>query len=286
MSLTLWYVSAVLPKPVVEMAALRLGACSIALAISSGACVSMHRVPSQPVPREIVADKIESTSTVANLAASEEPAAPETPPVDTAVIHVVEPGQTLWRIAHSYGVPLAVLARANEIDDATRIDVGQTLRVPGALEPLTIAAYPAPLDAPPQVAAPGATFAWPVAGGTILSHFGVVRRSGRHAGIDIRGERGQPVLAAQAGRVTFSGSSMRGYGKTVMLDHGDGWVSLYAHNSALHVAVGDFVQRGQAIADVGRTGNATTDHCHFEIRQGDRPVDPLQLLEPMHGALR
>lgn len=241
----------------------------------------MRRVPTLPLPQEI-----ETVSTVVDPVAPVIPAGSAALSAEPGVVHVVEPGQTLWRIARTYGVPLAILARTNAIDDPTQIAVGQNLRIPGAFEPLSIPPFPAPLALPSDESAVRAGFTWPIVGGEILSHFGVERRSGRHAGIDIRGERGQAVLAAQSGQVIFSGDGMRGYGKTVMLDHGDGWISLYAHNSALLVGVGDFVERGQIIAEVGRTGNATTEHCHFEIRQGARPVDPLQLLEPLRGALR
>ena len=85
------------------------------------------------------------------------------------------------------------------------------------------------------------------------------------------------MLAVRSGRVLYS-SSMRDYGRTVILDHGDGLRSLYAHNSKLLVQKGQQVYRGQAIARVGRTGNATTEHCHFEIRRDEVPVDPLPYL--------
>jgi murein DD-endopeptidase MepM/ murein hydrolase activator NlpD len=79
---------------------------------------------------------------------------------------------------------------------------------------------------------------------------------------------------------------MRGYGKTVILDHGDGLRSLYAHNAKLLVRVGQSVERGQPVALLGRTGNATADHCHFEIRRGDRRLDPLLFLLPSLEAQR
>ena len=71
---------------------------------------------------------------------------------------------------------------------------------------------------------------------------------------------------------------MRGYGNTVILDHGEGFQSLYAHNSRLLVRAGDEVSRGEPIAVVGKSGNATGEHCHFEIRKDRVPVDPLPYL--------
>ena len=201
------------------------------------------------------------------------------------VVHVVEGGQTLWRIARAYGIELDELARANDILDPSVIEAGQVLFVPGAA---------APLDVPPYRAPKGKNrkkkrdreWAWPVAEPQVLSPFGASRRAHAHQGIDLRGASGSPVVASRAGRVVYSGSGMRGYGKTVVVDHGDGTSSLYAHNSRLLVEAGEQVERGQAIAELGRSGHATTEHCHFEIRQRGRAVDPLLHLEPTAGIRR
>jgi murein DD-endopeptidase MepM/ murein hydrolase activator NlpD len=215
-------------------------------------------------------------------------AAPQRRPVETAkevqesdgVYHIVRPGQTLWRIARAYGVGLEELAQANGIDDPTSVAAGRPLYVPGASAVLNIPAYPAP---PPAAALPqtaAGEWQWPVVHGEILSHFGAPRKNHDHAGIDIDGRRGQKVLAARAGLVSYSGNTMRGYGRTVVLDHEDGFHSLYAHNDRLLVEAGQRVDRGQPIALVGRTGNASGDHCHFEIRREAVPIDPLLYLMP------
>jgi murein DD-endopeptidase MepM/ murein hydrolase activator NlpD len=194
------------------------------------------------------------------------------------IYHIILPGQTLWRIARAYGVTVDELATANGIADPSRITSGFPLFVPGATEVLDVAGYPAPLR-------PKSTsdWLWPVEDGAIISYFGAQRRNHRHAGIDIRGERRQQVRAARGGRVVYSGATMRGYGKTIVIDHGDGFHSLYAHNDKLLVSVGQRIERGEAIALVGMTGNATVEHCHFEIRRGDLPVDPLIFLQPLEA---
>ena len=128
-----------------------------------------------------------------------------------------------------------------------------------------------------QAQEPHPVLAWPVRGREILSRFGASRRTHRHTGLDIRGKGGDPVMAAAAGSVTFS-SSMSGYGKTVIINHGGGLQTLYAHNKALLVHLGEHVSRGQEIATVGRTGNASTEHCHFEVRRHNVAVDPLTYL--------
>jgi len=98
-----------------------------------------------------------------------------------------------------------------------------------------------------------------------------------HDGVDIAAPTGTPVKAAAAGRVIFSGS-VAGYGNMVEVDHGDGMVTRYGHNSVNLVAAGDEVQAGQSIALVGSTGRSTGSHLHFEVRKAGKPVDPGVLL--------
>ena len=112
----------------------------------------------------------------------------------------------------------------------------------------------------------------------MVSRFGEPRRTHRHAGLDISGRHGQKIVAAAPGRVIYSDDRMRGYGNTVILDHGKGYQSLYAHNSRLLVRAGEKVAQGQPIAVMGKSGNATGEHCHFEIRKDRVPVDPMPYL--------
>ena len=119
-------------------------------------------------------------------------------------------------------------------------------------------------------------FKWPVPG-SISSKFGP--RWGRfHNGIDIRAPRGTPIRAAMDGRVIFSGRQ-RGYGKTVIINHGN-YRTLYGHAGKLLVKQGEWVDAGHVVGLVGATGNSRGVHLHFEIRTaGDRPIDPLPLME-------
>lgn len=116
-------------------------------------------------------------------------------------------------------------------------------------------------------------FSWPVQGGIVRSPFGM-RHGRQHAGIDISAPSGSPIYAARDGVVAYSGHKYRGYGNVVMIDHGDGFITVYAHNRANLVHEGDLVVRGQMIAHVGATGNATGAHCHFEIRNDNISADP------------
>ncbi len=116
--------------------------------------------------------------------------------------------------------------------------------------------------------------------------FGEPRRHHTHAGVDIRGARGQEILASRDGVVAFCGRTRSGYGTMVILDHGDGVQTLYAHAQKVLVKTGEKVERGTPIALVGRTGNATTEHCHFELRVENRPVDPMPHLQTVTQASR
>lgn len=121
---------------------------------------------------------------------------------------------------------------------------------------------------------PSGRFGWPSASRRISSYFGP-RWGGYHYGIDISGPRGTAIYAADSGVVTFSGFS-GGYGRTVIIDHGGGVSTLYAHNSSNLVSVGTRVTKGQQIARMGATGNATGSHVHFEIRINGTRVNPMR----------
>ena len=198
------------------------------------------------------------------------------------IVHIVQLGQTLWRIARAYDVDLDALVAANGIEDPSRVDVGTPIFIPGARATIAVAPYPAPpptaRSAPDIRREPSADFLWPVDGGEFMRPFGEPRRHHLHAGVDIRGARGQDILAARDGVVAFCGRTKTGYGTMVVLDHGDSVQTLYAHAQKVLVKRGDTVRRGQPIALLGRTGNATTEHCHFELRLENRAVDPMPYL--------
>lgn len=206
------------------------------------------------------------------------------------VIHHVREGENLYRIGLRYGVEPKVIARANAIRDVRTLRVGQRLFVPRPTRRLDVA--PAPrAQAPPgsgaareearRVARKAAVrptsprFAWPIRG-RLSSRFGI-RRGRPHEGIDIAAARGTPIYAAEAGRVIESGR-MRGYGKVVIVKHAGSYRTIYAHASRLLVRKGQFVERGQKIAEVGSTGRSSGPHLHFEVRRREQPRDPLAYL--------
>jgi len=211
-------------------------------------------------------------------------------------VHEVKPGDTLTALAKKYGVTVAVIVKANRLASADdRLKIGQRLVIPPP-DTATIArrgspsqpsgaprvATPAGAGPPPRLAlgvpdfdGEAPLFLWP-ADGPVISTFGH-RRSGWHGGIDIKALPGTPVQAAAAGVVVTSGVEAR-YGLVVKIEHRQGFVTVYAHNDVNLVEVGDRVESGEFIALVGRTGRATTDHVHFEIRRDGRAYNPLYLL--------
>ncbi len=116
--------------------------------------------------------------------------------------------------------------------------------------------------------------------GTRTDPFG--RGSAHHLGIDIDANSGDPITAAAEGVVSFSGVR-NGYGNVVEIDHGNGYKTLYAHNSSNLVRVGDVVRAGQLIGKVGSTGRSTGSHLHFEVMLNGRQVNPRQYLDKARG---
>jgi murein DD-endopeptidase MepM/ murein hydrolase activator NlpD len=122
----------------------------------------------------------------------------------------------------------------------------------------------------------------PVANGFISSYFGERSdpfdgRDAFHKGVDFAGAQGSRVMAVAAGVVTWAGERT-GFGKLIEINHGDGFVTRYAHNECTLVAVGETVKRGEAVALMGSTGRSTGPHVHFEVLRNGRQVDPLSFI--------
>lgn len=182
------------------------------------------------------------------------------------ICHKVQRGQTLYSISHAYQIDLGTMADINGIQDPGRIEAGRLLFVPGVTTPL---------DVSPTILNP--LLAWPLAG-QVTSAFGVEGgRRPHHEGIDIDGVKGDLIRAAAAGKVVWAGTE-RGYGNMVVLDHGGGLSTVYAHAERLLVGSEEWVSAGEPVARVGDTGNARGAHLHFEVRRDGRPLNPMPLL--------
>ena len=126
---------------------------------------------------------------------------------------------------------------------------------------------------------------WPVRSGWISSGFGerndpFTGKRARHLGLDFAGIKGSEILGVASGVVTWSGSR-QGYGKMLEIDHGNGYVTRYAHNDELLVKAGDGVTAGQMIAKMGSTGRASSPHVHFEVLYRGKAVNPYQFVKQM-----
>ncbi len=191
--------------------------------------------------------------------------------------YVVQAGDNLYSIAFLLETTPDALQAANRWMQPDRLAPGMRLKVPASAA--TIAAgqgsdneYTA--DAGP-VRASG--YIWPLRSYKVSSGFG--RRWGRlHAGIDLRAPQGTPIRAAADGEVVFAGFS-GAYGRMIVISHGQGIETVYAHNSRNRVRKGQRVQKGEIIGNVGRSGNATGYHVHFDFRRNGRPLDPVRQIQ-------
>lgn len=155
----------------------------------------------------------------------------------------------------------------------------------GRLEVASAVATPALASGSPATASAAPRLRGPIIGGRVSSHFGKVRASistTPHRGIDLVAARGTPVRSPAAGRVLSAEASYSlapKYGTVVVIDHGDGWQTLYAHLDSFTVKAGDTVQAGDSLGTVGSTGVATGPHVHVEVHRDGERVDPAQAIE-------
>lgn len=183
------------------------------------------------------------------------------------IVHLVQPGETLLDISKTYHVNINVIAARNGQTDPNTILAGQRLMIPRS----------APgIESLPSRGLAAGWLSWPLFG-AISSSFGL-RDGKHHEGIDIAVEAGTPIRAAAPGRVVFAGP--RGtYGLAVIIDHGDGVRTLYAHCSKILTAEGDAVDTNTVLALAGNTGKSTGPHLHLEVLRNGTPLDPLNYLE-------
>jgi len=192
------------------------------------------------------------------------------------VYHTVKRGETLWRIARTYGIDLQTLAETNNIIDPTQIKVDQKIFIPGAtsLKKVIIEDKDS-FYSPPTIIKRKGEFIWPVEGEVVI-RFGV-QEGLRHEGIEIAAPLGTPVKAAQSGVVVFEGN-LKGYGNLLIIKHENDFKTVYAYNQVNLVSAGSKVKQGEIIAKVGNTGRASSPRLHFQIRDKDQARNPIFFL--------
>ena len=224
-------------------------------------------------------------------------------PNQDGIFYVMKKDETIEAVSKRYGVSMGKIYQVNADVDVAALKPGQEIFLPGARPAGLIEHH---VDNTKLAEAKKANqkalknlakneknqkgevavsnpsgFRWPLMG-RINSPFGwrqhpITKRRDFHTGIDIKGNRGDPIKGAGAGRVAYSGW-MGGYGKVIVIEHSNGQSTLYAHCSTLLVGKGANVSSGQLIAKVGTTGRSTGPHLHFEVRNGNSPVNPIKYL--------
>jgi lipoprotein YgeR len=194
--------------------------------------------------------------------------------------HTVQRGETVSSIADKYGVSAVRIVQDNRLSHPDRIEVGQKLRVAGGrVAGVSVSEPPAVAErAEPPVrkvtgkVEPTGRFTWPLRGSIVRGY------SPSSRGIAIGASPNETVTAADGGRVVLASDEMRGYGRVVMLDHGNGYTTVYANNAKLLVGEGEAVRQGQPIAKAGSTGRASQGQVEFRVYRNGVPQDPRQCL--------
>ncbi len=200
-------------------------------------------------------------------------------------VYKVKRGDTLYSISWRYGMNYKTLAAINNIRAPYNIYVGQKLVFKNSKKSTTTSkqtqskkSVPATTTRSSQKVESRSTavssWLWPTKG-KVISTF-ASSATGRN-GIAISGKTNQPIIAAAAGKVVYSGNGLPRYGNLLIIKHNETYLSAYAHNKSLLLKEGDYVKSGQKIATMGRTGTQQTK-LHFEIRKNGKPVDPIRFL--------
>ncbi len=208
------------------------------------------------------------------------------------VYHTVAGGETVASIADKYGIDVSVLYNEwNDLEEGQRLQAGMKLVVPGGTREFIVwqlptyselrgsAAYDAGTCALPANGLRGnGWFIWPTDSRRISGWLFHDPRNPAHTGLDIGVVTGDPIYAADNGVVRYAGWNNVGYGYLIVLDHGNGFQTYYAHLSAIWVVCGQSVMQGTPIGAGGSTGHSTGPHLHFEVRYDGYPQDPFNYL--------
>lgn len=202
----------------------------------------------------------------------------------TGIAHVVKSGDTLESVAKKYTAEAQSILDFpfNDVPDDFKLKVGQVLIIPDGVLPEAPIIKPRPAPqylaqgtASPTFQAPGGgNFIWPTRG--ILTQY----FSWYHPAIDVADRSGPAVAASDGGTIIVAGwPDSGGYGNRVIIDHGNGYTTLYAHLSNVYVSTGQKVSRGQIIGQMGTTGRSTGTHLHLEIRYKGIALNPMAILK-------
>ncbi|HQL61020.1 MAG TPA: LysM peptidoglycan-binding domain-containing M23 family metallopeptidase [bacterium] len=223
------------------------------------------------LPELMNVDEVPKKGSSGQAAETPETTAGDAPVENEAFVrHVVLPGENPWQICVKYKVKMEDLIALNNIGDPSRLKPGLELIIPT-----------------PRLPGASLSFRYPLEEIVINSGYGmrthpILRKQLFHRGIDFQAKKGTSVYAAADGIVIFARRS-GGKGNTVVIDHQNGYKSLYAHLMSMSVKTGQRVKQGQRIAKSGSTGRATGPHLHFEVWDSHKHINPLYVLPPLPG---
>jgi len=189
------------------------------------------------------------------------------------LFYAVQPGDSLSRISSEYDVSIASILDANDLASAT-LSVGDTLFIPGVT-----------MNEDDYLLAIGELFQWPVGRFRFTSGYGmrddpITGQWRMHSGIDLANGVGTHIMAARSGRVAHVEANAGTYGNLVIIDHSNGFQTLYAHLSSFNVVRGQRVLTGEVIGRMGNTGRSTGPHLHFSVIRNRRFEDPMRHMPP------
>lgn len=201
----------------------------------------------------------------------------------TGVLHKVASGETVLAIAQEYNAKASEIIAYNNLGEDAKVSIGQSLVIPeGYIAPreapqtvsqnTRIARDPdenEPTPPPQETKSAGAGFTWPTTTKHLSQYF-----KGGHTGVDIDNRSRPSVFASQDGTVEFTGW-LGGYGNLIIVNHGAGLTTYYAHLDKFYVSAGQKVGKGAAIGKMGSTGRSTGPHLHFEVRRFGKPINPM-----------
>ena len=196
------------------------------------------------------------------------------PPV--GIYHTVRSGETLWRICKAYNAGIQDVAELNNIQDPSKIKAGDRIFIPGATKALQL--YPvapagrAVREPEPRIVRETGLFCWPVQG-RVVQEYGITQNQ-KNDGISIQAPAGAPVVAAAAGTVAFA-DFLRGYGNTIIINHSDRFVTVYAQVHKISVRQGQHVRQNEKIAQVAAAQADGLPQLHFQIRKDNKPRNPM-----------
>lgn len=202
----------------------------------------------------------------------------------SGINYEIKSGDTVLAIAKKYQTEASDIVEINKLADAGDIAIGDTLFIPNGVKPTqVVSSYKPPtpvysndddIPANAEDINTGTKFLWPTISKRITQYY-----NWSHTGLDIGDKTGNPIYAAEAGKVEKAGWNSGGYGNYVIINHGNGLKTLYGHASKLLVSVGDSVSRGETIALIGSTGRSTGPHLHFEVRVDNARKNPLNYIK-------